>query len=145
MENIEIHCIDAAHAWFPEVFALREAVLRQPLGLSLYNEDTSADKEDQIFVARYEDKIIGCLMVKSLDAGRQKLRQMAVDPAFQGAGIGRRLMRAAEQSAQRNGIQLLTLHARCSALPFYEKLGYVADVEVFEEVGIPHKAMSKSL
>lgn len=145
MENIEIHCIDADHPWFSQVFALRDEVLRKPLGLSLYQEDTSADKLDRIFVARKEEQLIACLMAKPLEGNVIKLRQMAVAPEFQGTGIGRRLMLAAEESARKDRVQVLTLHARCSALPFYEKLGYTIDSEEFEEVGIPHKAMSKSL
>lgn len=145
MENIEIHCIDAGHPWFSQVFALRDEVLRKPLGLSLYQEDTSADKLDRIFVARKEEQLIACLMAKPLEGNVIKLRQMAVAPEFQGTGIGRRLMLAAEESARKDRVQVLTLHARCSALPFYEKLGYTIDSEEFEEVGIPHKAMSKFL
>lgn len=145
MERIEIYCIDTTHPWFPEVFDLRERVLRKPLGMSLYDEDTSADKLDRIFVARAGEHVIGCLMAKPLEGNQIKLRQMAVDPEFQGLGVGRLLMVAAEGQARKDQVFLLTLHARCSALPFYEKLGYQIDSEEFEEVGIPHKAMSKVL
>jgi ribosomal protein S18 acetylase RimI-like enzyme len=145
MNEIEITCIDAQHEWFPEVFALREQVLRRPLGLSLYNEDTSADKLDKIFIARHNNRVLGCLMAKPLPDNQLKLRQMAVAPEFQGTGVGRKLMLAAEEDARKEKIHLLSLHARSSAIPFYEKLGYRIDSEEFEEVGIPHKAMSKSL
>lgn len=145
MEQIEILSIDTEHPLFPAVFDLRERVLRQPLGLSLHNEDTSADKLDKIFVAQQGDKVVGCLMAKPLEDNQIKLRQMAVDPALQGKGVGRMLMQAAEEVARNEKVHLLRLHARCSAIPFYEKLGYSIDSEEFEEVGIPHKAMSKAL
>jgi predicted GNAT family N-acyltransferase len=39
----------------------------------------------------------------------------------------------------------MILHAREAAVPFYLKLGYALAGEPFEEVGIPHRAMEKTL
>jgi predicted GNAT family N-acyltransferase len=37
------------------------------------------------------------------------------------------------------------LHAQVQALPFYEKAGFRAEGEVFDEAGIPHRRMRKAL
>ena len=37
------------------------------------------------------------------------------------------------------------LNAQLTALPFYLGLGYQAEGAIFEEAGIPHRALSKSL
>ncbi|GAA4450538.1 GNAT family N-acetyltransferase [Rurimicrobium arvi] len=143
--TITLTRIDARHPLFPEVFALRDTGLRKPLGQSLYEEDTSGDLEDDIFIAQDGARIIGCLMAKPLPGQVIKLRQMIVDSAFQGKGIGRELMQAAEAFVRSNGAKQIMLHARNTAIPFYEKLGYAVHGDTFEEVGIPHKLMSKEL
>jgi GNAT superfamily N-acetyltransferase len=68
----------------------------------------------------------GCLR---LEAGADDLhvRRVAVDPSFQGRGIGQGLMRWAEAEASRRGLQRVTVGVRL-ALPanrdFYRRLGY---------------------
>lgn len=128
---------------FSQVYALRDAVLRVPLGLSLRDEDLSGDAEDDIFIALDGTSVIGCLMSKPVGAHTAKFRQMAVAPGYQGKGIGRQLMTAAEATAITNGVTLITLHARAHAIPFYAILGYQARGSEFEEVGIPHLLMEK--
>jgi predicted GNAT family N-acyltransferase len=74
-----------------------------------------------------------------------KVERVAVLESLRGRGIGRELMRALEARAREQGIDRLVLHAQLSALPFYEELGYRAHGEVFDEAGIPHRAMDKAL
>lgn len=145
MTPVSIQIINSQHPYFSQVFALREKVLRRPLGLSLFNEDTSGDAEDDIFIALENDLVIGCLMSKNKGNNWIKLRQMAVVESWQGKGIGKLLMQSAESFARDNGIQKIELHARENAIGFYEKLGYKGYGEVFTEVTIPHLAMEKLL
>jgi predicted GNAT family N-acyltransferase len=37
------------------------------------------------------------------------------------------------------------LHAQCSAISFYERAGFTVCGEVFDEAGIPHRAMRRRL
>lgn len=141
---ISLQKIDSRHPLFEQVFSLRDTVLRKPLGLSLYDEDTSGDADDDIFVAVAEEGIVvGCLMAKPTAAHAVKLRQMAVAEAFQQRGVGKMLMLEAEQYLHARGFRRIGLHARQYALGFYEKLGYKAYGDIFTEVGIPHLAMEK--
>jgi len=129
---------------YPQVFALRDAVLRRPLGLSLHDEDTRADAADRIVIAENENGgVIGCVMLKALPRAVFKLRQMAVAPECQGTGVGRRVVQAAEEIAWREGGIRIEMHARLAVLPFYQKLGYTVEGDVFTEVGIPHYFMKK--
>lgn len=145
MNTIVVEKINTDHLHFTAVFALRDKVLRQPLGLSLYNEDTSGDVEDEIFIALQNEKVIGCVMMKTINAEVQKLRQMAVCTDWQGEGIGAQLVRNAEAAAIQSGIKMISLHAREYAVGFYEKLGYKKEGASFLEVNIPHFAMHKIL
>jgi len=70
---------------------------------------------------------------------------MAVPNSLQGKGIGRALMIFAENIARDMGYRILIMHARKTALGFYQKLGYSAKGEEFVEVTIPHFIMEKSL
>lgn len=131
---------DAAYA---AVFDLRERVLRQPIGLSLHNEDLSGEAEDYILTATVDGTLAGCLILSPRQPGTLQLRQMAVEPALQGNNIGRQLVEYAERFAWEHGYGHIILHARTVAQGFYDKLGYRVCSEVFTEVGIPHIEMEK--
>lgn len=145
MDTITLKKIDFSDPLFAQVFVLREKVLRQPLGLSLHNEDTSGDVHDIIYVAIKNQKVVGCLMVKNVSDGLLKLRQMAVDTDFQANGIGKLLMQYAEANARESEYQKIELHARQNVQGFYERLGYTAYGPGFVEVNIPHIKMEKFL
>lgn len=145
MNSILVERINIKHPHFAAVFALRESVLRQPLGLSLYNEDTSSDAEDEIFIALQKEKVIGCVMMKTINQEEQKLRQMAICNDWQGRGVGALLVHHAEAAAIEKGIKKISLHAREYAIGFYEKQQYEVIGTAFLEVNIPHFAMHKIL
>jgi predicted GNAT family N-acyltransferase len=71
--------------------------------------------------------------------------RMAVLKAHRKAHIGSRLLQALEDEARRQGVKGLMLHAQLYALDFYKKRGYEPVGAVFEEAGIPHLEMLKSL
>ena len=59
---------------------------------------------------------------------------------------GRAAMRRSREARARElDLVRLRLNAQVSVLPFYEKLGYVAEGEVFVEAGIDHRAMTRTL
>ena len=74
-----------------------------------------------------------------------KIQRMAVVDDVRGRGVGRALLGCLEAEARRRGATRLTLWAQVSARPFYEKAGYAAQGDVFDDgTGIPHIAMQKS-
>ena len=70
---------------------------------------------------------------------------MAVQNNLQGKGIGASMMNFAELVARDKGFRKLIMHARKTAVGFYEKLGYKAVGDEFIEVTIPHFLMEKKL
>jgi predicted GNAT family N-acyltransferase len=78
---------------------------------------------------------------------QRQVRQVAVNPAQRGRGVGSALMAAIEWRAAQEGAEEIVLHARDSAIDFYERLGYeaISDVFVSELTGIPHRTMRKRL
>ena len=77
--------------------------------------------------------------------GQSRLRQMAVRPDAQGMGVGRKLVESAEEWARQQAIREIRLHARVSAIGYYERLGYRLCGDVFMEVGLEHRLMTKEL
>jgi len=61
-----------------------------------------------------------------LDADKQEVDAVFVDPARGGLGIGKRLLAALEQLARGRGIERLHLSASLNAEPFYRAAGFVA-------------------
>lgn len=131
---------------YPESVILREQVLMRPIGIR-YNENISVlDAQSRHFAAFLEADLVGIvLMLPQGDPQKWRLRQMAVRPDVQRMGIGRSLVGFAEQWARDQSIDEIILHARVSALDFYLRLGYRVQGEVFEEVGIDHRLMTKRL
>lgn len=75
--------------------------------------------------------------------GDWRLRGMAVDPAYQGYGIGRKLVTASLQEVRLQRGKRLWCNARLSAQSFYARLGFTADSDVFDIDPIgPHVIMS---
>jgi len=124
---------------------LRRARLRTPLGLDFTSAQLASESGD-IHLAAFEgDVLVGTLILSSYDGHTLKLRQMAVDDAVQGQGIGGKLLKAAEAETLADNKMRIILAARLTAQPFYTRNGYRAVGAVFEEVTIPHIMMEKTL
>ena len=127
------------------MLALRKRILRDPLNLEWTAEEKSWEAMERHFGCSVEERIVACLVIRSLKSGVVKLRQMAVDLDCQGAGWGRRLICGVEQVLAGENISIIELHARETALGFYEKLGFAREGEKFLEVNIPHWKMCKRI
>jgi len=126
-------------------FALRRRVLREPLGLVPTSEER-AEEAQLIHLGAFDGaKLLGCLMLHDVGNGEVRMRQVAIDFERQRAGVGTQLVRFSEDVARRRGFRKMVLHARDTAVPFYERLGYTGKGEPFLEVTIPHLAMEKAL
>jgi GNAT superfamily N-acetyltransferase len=74
-----------------------------------------------------------------------RLRGMAVDPEWQGQGLGRLLMKHAYALLPRRGFDLLWANARDTAIGFYERMGMDVVGEGFVAVGLPHHVVVRRL
>ena len=75
------------------------------------------------------------------DEGEAKAQRVAVHRSARKLGIGHALMKAVEDEAKRLEHMGVILGAQVSALGFYEKRGYEAYGELFDDAGIPHRMM----
>lgn len=127
------------------MIALRKEVLRKPLGLTYTQEDLDRDKHDILIGAFEEESMLACCILTKAAPDAFQLRQMAVDEKMQRNGVGASIMAFAENIARDAGGKTMMMHARKTAIGFYEKLGYSIVSGEFSEVGIPHVEMRKTL
>ncbi|MDE3214396.1 MAG: GNAT family N-acetyltransferase [Bacteroidota bacterium] len=128
---------------YQQMVDLRYEILRKPLNLSFDEQELEREKKDILIGAFEEEKMLGCCLLTQVDKRSVRLRQMAVQNNLQGKGIGASMMNFAENVARDAGFKILLMHARKSAIGFYEKFGYRSTGKEFTEVSIPHIVMSK--
>jgi len=137
--------IDHGTFEYQQMIQMRNDILRKPLGLAFTTEELEKEKDEVLIGAFEEEKMLGCCMLVREDSTSCRLRQMAVLNNLQGKGIGRALMHFAENIARDLGYRKIIMHARKTAVGFYEKLGYSVSGEEFLEVTLPHYVMEKKL
>ena len=92
------------------------------------------------FVAIVDGEVVGTLRVITLPE-HAKIGRVAVRQRFRGRGVAKAMMLAAMDFARAAGQDRLYLTAQTDKLGLYEKLGFVAFGEVFDDAGMPHRAM----
>lgn len=73
--------------------------------------------------------------------GYPHIGRVAVLAEHRRSGVGRVVMEALHEEARRRGERGVTLAAQLHAIPFYERLGYVARGPVYLDAGIEHRDM----
>ena len=151
---MRVEIVPYASIAYRQSLAIREHILRKPLGMEItkgdiYDEDKHIHFlaiEETVEQGKHSDKAVGVVvLVPAYEAGVGKLRQMATLEEVRGKGYGKILVWQLEKYAKRKGMKEVVLHARHHAAAFYEKMGYNKCSEVFQEVGIDHYKMRKIL
>ena len=71
--------------------------------------------------------------------------RLAVLKAHRKQGYGNKILNHLELIAQEHGLTQVFLNAQVTAISFYEKRGYRIISDVFDDAGIPHQTMRKTL
>ena len=130
---------------YVQTVALRHEILRAPLGLEFPRDELKTEGAHFHLACFHEHELAACLVLVPIDESAIKMRQVAVAEKWQRQGVGRELVEFSESFARERGFDLMTLHARETAVMFYEKSGYEKRGDVFEEVTLRHWAMEKNL
>ena len=80
-----------------------------------------------------------------LDNETVLLMEVAVATRYQREGIGRAMVQYAEKCAREVGYTKMIMHARLTAVLFYEKCGFRQEGDIFEEQGLTFAKMIKDL
>ena len=120
------------------IFAIRRTVFVDeqncPPELEWEFEDESVH-----FLALYESLPAGAARWRQTENGF-KLERFAVLKEFRGRGVARALVEAVLADVPANALYIY-LNAQVQAMGLYEKLGFVAEGDRFEEAGIQHYKM----
>ena len=139
--------IDFGSSRYNELVELRYKILLEPLGLKFL--DSFRAKEANYLhigcIEQLDDKLVGGLILAPIDNEKIRLMQVAVDTVYRGEGVGRELVKYAEKRAKEAGYSQIIMHAMLSVVGFYEKLGYHAEGDIFDERGITFIKMVKDL
>ncbi len=139
--------IDFGSSRYNELVELRYKILLEPLGLKFL--DSFRAKEANYLhigcIEQLDDKLVGGLILAPIDNEKIRLMQVAVDTVYRGEGIGRELVQYAEKRAKEAGYTQIIMHAMLSVVGFYEKMGYHAEGDTFDEQGITFLKMVKDL
>jgi len=130
---------------YDQELELRNEVLRKPLGMDLYKQDLTVEKDFIRIGGFWDNSLVGILLLVPKNDKIIQMKQMAVKDSFRGQNIGREIINYGENLAKRKGYTQVVLSARKVALDFYLKSGYEIQGEEFEEVGIPHYKMMRLL
>jgi GNAT superfamily N-acetyltransferase len=109
--------------WITRYFRIEpkeELVLADPQKVIL-------DSGGRIFFATAGERCIGCCGLIRLNEKEFEVAKMAVEPSYQGAGIGRRLLQAVIEEARRadaHRLYLETNHVLTPAIRLYQSLGF---------------------
>lgn len=123
---------------------LRERVFCGEQGVTAAADRDGRDDAALHVVAVRSGTVIGtCRLL--FDGDLARLGRMAVEAPARRAGIGRAILDAAERVACEHGAEVVALHAQTAVRKLYERAGYVARGNTFEEEGIEHVAMEKRL
>jgi len=87
---------------------------------------------------------VGCGRVVFFDE-YAKIGRVAVLLSKRKSGVGKMVCEELIKIAREQNAKKVILHAQCVATEFYEKLGFTAEGEIFDDAGIDHISMVKML
>jgi predicted GNAT family N-acyltransferase len=140
---VRIVAIDATSDLMPAVYAVRHQVFVVEQAVPPELERDEFDAIAVHLVALRGDDVVGTLRIVVVGGRAAKIGRMAVLASERKAGIGTRLMDRAAEIARTMNARDIELHAQLSAKPFYARLGYREEGDVFDEAGIAHVTMRK--
>jgi ribosomal protein S18 acetylase RimI-like enzyme len=96
-----------------------------------------ADAKTKVFAAVDEDRVIGIAVLRHLAEAEDELAGIILVESRTGRGIGRALLEAALERAQKNGTKEMVVRTEASngrAIRFYQKLGFAIAGRGWEDV-----------
>jgi len=120
-----------------EVFVKEQNV---PVEIELDEYDKIADH-----VVAFDDGApVGCGRIVFFDE-YAKIGRVAVLADKRNSGFGKMVCEELLKIALERDAKKVILHAQCIAMEFYERLGFTAEGEIFDDAGIDHISMVKML
>lgn len=129
---------------FAACLAIRRKVFVEEQSVPEDLECDAADATAVHLLATLDGRPVGTARLL-IDGPEGKIGRVAILPDCRGTGAGAALMRAALVELRARGVTIARLGAQTHALGFYEKLGFTAHGPIYDDAGIPHRDMSRTL
>lgn len=142
--NPEFKIIAHGSPEWREAVKLREEILRKPLG-SVFSPEELDEEKNHIQVVGIVDGLLIATAVLVPEGTIMKMQRVVVSEHLRNSEIGSQMMEFCETYCANKGYNAVYCHARNTAVNFYLKNGYEAEGDYFDEDGIPHLKMKKSL
>ncbi len=129
-----------------DAFTVRVAVFVKEQQVPPELEADEYDADALHLIARAANgTAVGTLRIVDKGDGIAKIGRVATVSAVRGQGVGMALMQAALRFAVQGSFTVAILDAQLGVIGFYERLGFVAEGPDFEDAGILHRRMHRSL
>lgn len=135
----------AAPADRADILALRTRVFVEEQGVPPEIEQDAADETAVHVLSRDDAGHVVATGRLLLDGTTARIGRMAADAGVRGRGHGAAVLAELHRQALARGAREVVLHAQLPARRFYERAGYTAVGEVYEEAGISHITMHRRL
>ncbi len=122
-------------------FAIRREVFVEEQNVSAEEEYDGLDPECLHYLLTVDGAPMATARMRLLD-GKAKVQRVAVLKPGRGTGLGLALMRKMLEDAQSAGKAQAVLSSQVYAIPFYERLGFIAHGPEYLDAGIPHRDMT---
>lgn len=124
---------------------IRKKVFIEEQNVPIELEWDGYDEASSHYIASLNNRLINKSINEAIACARLKpdgqIGRMAVLPDYRNHGIGTKLLKLMLQDAADKNVTHLYLHAQLTALPFYQKQGFIAHGEIFYEADIAHRKM----
>ena len=143
--QLALDLISGTEPRFKNALIVREAVFIREQGI---DPEVEIDDYDAICwhaLAYLDGEPVGTARLILQDRFSAKIGRMAVVAEARQHGIGTQLMRLLEDYARRQGITRIVLDAQLQVIPFYQRLGYEVQGDVFLDADILHQRMTRQL
>ena len=124
-KRVELRIKDATKEDLAAVAQIeKDSINTNPISAEQFEQSYLSDI-NKIFVAKIEDEIIGFMLLQKTD--EVNIDSIAVKPEYRNRGVATKLIEAAKNYANENGIDVVSLevgYKNISAYLLYEKLGF---------------------
>ena len=129
------------------IIQLRVDILRKPWNQPAATAtDEAESKSINVFIEDEHKEVLACARLQENEGKVGQIRFMAVSEKFQGKGLGKIVVKKAEETAKQMGLTKIELQARENAVEFYKSAGYTIKEKTFLLWGIiQHYLMEKDL
>ena len=135
MSGIEMFCVERLRT---DTFVTEQKITLPELD----DQDLEAT---QVFLLndKHTNALAACRVFQ--EEGQWTFGRVAVAASVRGQGLGRKMMEAVHEYLTQHDAKKVICHAQVHAQAFYEKLGYQTQGDIFDEGGVSHIMMVKTL